>query len=108
MAGERLPKTVSVDVLFDLSEFFKIFGDATRIRVVKILLDGERSVGDLSEQLSLEQSVVSHQLRILRTAGLVRPRRDGRKVIYALDDEHIGQIFNVGLAHILHKRRGRK
>ena len=48
------------------------------------------------------------QLRILRTAGLVRPRRDGRKVIYALDDEHIGQIFNVGLAHILHKRRGRK
>lgn len=99
-------QNVSVDTLFELSEFFKFFGDTTRIRIIQILLSGEMSVNDIAEKLSLEQSVVSHQLRILRTANLVKPRRDGRKMFYSLDDEHIGMIFTTGLSHILHKREG--
>ena len=95
---------VSMDVLFELSEFFKFFGDTTRIRIIHLMLLGEISVNDIAEKLNLEQSVVSHQLRILRTANLVKPRRDGRKMFYSLDDEHIGLIFNTGLTHILHKK----
>lgn len=97
---------VSVDTLFELSEFFKFFGDTTRIRIIHILMSGEISVNDIAEKLGLEQSVVSHQLRILRTANLVKPRRDGRKMFYALDDDHIGVIFETGLSHILHKKKG--
>ena len=95
---------VSLDTLFELSEFFKFFGDTTRIRIIHLMLSGEISVNDIAEKLNLEQSVVSHQLRILRTANLVKPRRDGRKMFYSLDDEHIGLIFNTGLTHILHKK----
>ena len=95
---------IPVDVLFELSEFFKFFGDTTRIRIIHLMLSGELSVNDIAEKLNLEQSVVSHQLRILRTANLVKPRREGRKMFYSLDDEHIGLIFNTGLTHILHKK----
>lgn len=95
---------LSLDTLFELSEFFKFFGDTTRIRIIEILLSGEISVNEIAEKLQLGQSAVSHQLRILRTAGLVKPRRVGRTVFYALDDEHIGLVFNTGLAHILHKK----
>lgn len=97
-------KPLSLDTFFELSEFFKFFGDTTRIRIIEILLSGEISVNEIAEKLQLGQSAVSHQLRILRTAGLVKPRRVGRTVFYALDDGHIGLIFNTGLAHILHKK----
>ena len=99
-----IEKSLSLDTLFELSEFFKFFGDTTRIRIIEILLAGEISVNEIAEKLQLGQSAVSHQLRILRTAGLVKPRRVGRTVFYALDDEHIGLIFNTGLAHIMHKK----
>ena len=105
ISGEKQEKTgLSLDTLFELSEFFKFFGDTTRIRIIEILLSGEISVNEIAEKLQLGQSAVSHQLRILRTAGLVKPRRVGRTVFYALDDEHIGLIFNTGLAHIMHKK----
>ena len=97
-------KPLSLDTFFELSEFFKFFGDTTRIRIIEILLSGEISVNEIAEKLQLGQSAVSHQLRILRTAGLVKPRRVGRTVFYALDDGHIGLIFNTGLAHIMHKK----
>ena len=100
----HINKSLSLDTLFELSEFFKFFGDTTRIRIIEILLSGEISVNEIAEKLQLGQSAVSHQLRILRTAGLVKPRRVGRTVFYALDDEHIGLIFNTGLAHIMHKK----
>lgn len=90
--------------LYDLSELFKVFGDTTRIRIIAALLDGEKCVYNLSEALSMGQSAISHQLRILRSAGLVRPRRDGKTVYYSLDDEHIELIYNIGLAHINHKK----
>ncbi len=99
-----IDKNLSLDTLFELSEFFKFFGDTTRIRIIEILMSGEISVNEIAEKLQLGQSAVSHQLRILRTAGLVKPRRAGRTIFYSLDDEHIGMIFKTGLAHILHKK----
>ena len=99
-----IDKPLSLDTLFELSEFFKFFGDTTRIRIIEILMSGEISVNEIAEKLQLGQSAVSHQLRILRTAGLVKPRRAGRTIFYSLDDEHIGMIFKTGLAHILHKK----
>ena len=100
-------QNVNLDTLFELSEFFRIFGDTTRIRIIQLLMEHDVSVNAIADMLGLEQSVVSHQLRILRTANLVKPRREGRKMFYALDDEHIGEIFNTGLAHILHKKKGK-
>ena len=90
--------------LYDVAELFKVFGDSTRIRILSALLDHELCVCDLAELLGMGQSAISHQLRILRTAGLVRPRRDGKTMYYALDDEHVHSIFAAGLQHILHKR----
>ncbi len=94
----------SLEVLFELSEFFKFFSDTTRIRIIEILLNGEISVNEIAEKLNLGQSAVSHQLCLLRTAHLIRPRKEGRTVFYALDDDHIGLIFQTGLTHILHKK----
>ncbi|HHX16034.1 MAG TPA: winged helix-turn-helix transcriptional regulator [Fibrobacter sp.] len=98
----------SLEILFELSEFFKFFGDTTRIRIIATLLAGEICVNEIAEKLNLSQSAVSHQLRFLRTGNLVRPRREGRTVFYSLDDEHIGMIFNTGLTHILHKKGAKK
>ena len=97
-------KIPDAQTLYDLAELFKVFGDTTRIRIIAALLDGEMCVYNLSEALEMGQSAISHQLRILRSAGLVRPRREGRTVYYSLDDEHIQLIYNIGLAHINHKK----
>ncbi|MCQ2486003.1 MAG: metalloregulator ArsR/SmtB family transcription factor [Clostridia bacterium] len=94
---------VDDETLCDLAELFKVFGDSTRIRIISALMDGEMCVYHLSEKLNVGQSAVSHQLRILRSAGLVRPRRDGKEIYYSLDDEHVQEIYSAGLAHILHK-----
>ncbi len=93
----------NIEVLYDLSELFKVFGDSTRIRILMALAGGEMCVLHLAEHLSMGQSAVSHQLRILRTSGLVRPRREGKTVYYALDDDHVKEILGAGLEHILHK-----
>lgn len=97
-------KIPDAQTLGNLAELFKVFGDTTRIRIIAALLDGEMCVYNLSEALEMGQSAISHQLRILRSAGLVRPRREGRTVYYSLDDEHIQLIYNIGLAHINHKK----
>ena len=91
--------------LYELAELFKVFGDSTRIRIISALMDGEMCVYHLSERLGAGQSAVSHQLRILRASGLVRPRREGKEIYYSLDDEHVEEIYSAGLAHILHKNR---
>lgn len=96
--------TVSVNELYDLSELFKVFGDSTRIRILDALLENDLCVFHLCEKLDMEQSAVSHQLRILKTAGLVRSRKDGRTVCYSLDDEHVQEILSSGLKHIMHKK----
>lgn len=95
-----------IEVLYDLSELFKVFGDSTRIRILTALTAGEMCVLHLAEHLNMGQSAVSHQLRILRSSGLVRPRREGKTVYYALDDDHVREILEAGLEHILHKRSG--
>lgn len=97
-----------IEALYDLSELFKVFGDSTRIRIIAALLQGEMCVYHLAEFLDMGQSAISHQLRILRSSGLVRPRREGKTIFYSLDDEHIEMIYNMGLAHILHKKGNHK
>ncbi len=92
-----------IEALYDLSELFKVLGDTTRIRIIAALLEGEMCVYHLASFLEMGQSAISHQLRILRSAGLVRPRRDGKTIFYSLDDKHIELIYNIGLAHIKHK-----
>ena len=78
--NRKVAKTeVSDDVLYDLAEVFKVFGDSTRIRIISALMDGEMCVYHLSEKLNMGQSAISHQLRILRGAGLVRPRKEGKE-----------------------------
>ena len=93
-----------IETLYNLSEFFKVFGDTTRIQILCALFEKERCVSDLAELLSVGQSAVSHQLRLLRSARLVRTRREGKSIYYALDDDHIRLIFEQGLSHVLEKR----
>ncbi len=91
----------SEEELYDLAELFKVFGDTTRIRILYELFGGELCVGDIVERLSMTQSAISHQLRVLKTNRLVRSRRDGKTVYYALDDEHVRDIIEKGVEHIL-------
>jgi DNA-binding transcriptional ArsR family regulator len=86
--------------LYELSEFFKVFGDSTRIKILFALFTSEICVYDIAALLGMNQSAVSHQLRILKQAGLVKFRRDGKVVYYSLDDEHIQQIVHQALTHL--------
>ncbi len=88
------------ELLIDLADFFKIFGDTTRIRILSALFITEMCVCDLSEVLGVSQSAMSHQLKILRQANLVKFRKEGKSVFYALKDEHVKQILDMGISHI--------
>ena len=90
------------ETLFDLAELFKVFGDTTRVKILFALFTAEMCVCDITAVLGLTQSAVSHQLRVLKQARLVKCRREGKMVYYSLDDEHVKQIFDQGLAHISH------
>lgn len=94
---EKLPKE---ETLYDLAELFKVFGDSTRIKILCALFESEMCVCDLSALLNISQSAISHQLRVLKSARLVKFRRAGKVIYYSLDDEHIKQIFDAGLHHI--------
>lgn len=83
-----------------LAETFKLLGDHTRVRILDALSKEELCVCDLANLLGLTASAVSHQLRLLRSVRLVRPRRDGRMVFYALDDQHIISLFQEGMRHV--------
>ena len=91
------------DKLYDLAEFFKVFGDTTRIRIICALFKAEMCVCDIAHTLGMSHSSISHQLRVLKNAKLVKPRRDGKTVYYSLDDEHVQTIFDQGLLHLNHK-----
>ena len=88
------------DKFSDLAELFKVFGDGTRLRILSVLLDGERSVGDVSDLLDMTPSAISHQLNLLRRSKLVKTRREGRSVYYSLDDDHVSAILSCGIEHI--------
>jgi len=88
------------EVLYDLADFFKVFGDSTRIRILCALIFSEMCVCDLSVLLSMNQSAISHQLRLLKQMNLVKYRRDGKVVYYSLKDEHVKTIFEQGFVHL--------
>lgn len=88
------------DSLFDLAELFKIFGDSTRVKILYVLFEEETCVCDVAEALNMTVSAISHQLRILKNAKLVKFRRDGKRVLYALDDDHVRRILALGLEHV--------
>ena len=94
---DLLPKD---EVLYDLAELFKAFGDSTRVKLLCALFESDMCVCDLAAILGISQSAVSHQLRTLKASRLVKFRRDGKVVYYSLDDEHIKSIFNQGFEHI--------
>jgi len=85
-----------------LAELFSALSDASRVRLISLLMEGEMSVSALAEELKMTESAVSHQLRGLRQMHLVRARKDGRQVFYSLDDDHVSKLFSVGLDHVEH------
>jgi Predicted transcriptional regulators len=97
MVKEKMPDEEN---LYDLAELFKVFGDSTRIRILWALAESEMCVCDISILLNMTQSAISHQLRVLKQARLVKHRKDGKVVYYSLDDAHVKQIFDQGLVHI--------
>lgn len=88
------------EVLYDLAELFKVFGDSTRIKILYSLFETELCVYDIARLLNLSQSSVSHQLRILKTSKLVKFRREGKSIFYSLDDEHVREIISMGMEHV--------
>ena len=83
-----------------LSTFFKIFGDHTRLRVLNLLSEKACCVGEIAENLGMEQSAISHQLKVLKNHDLVRTKQEGKQIYYMLSDDHIMKIFKTGLEHI--------
>ncbi len=94
-------KMPELEVLFELADLFKVFGDSTRLRIMYTLFEDEHSVGEIAESLGMEQSTISHQLRVLRTNKLVKIRREGKQIYYSLDDDHVKKIIEMGLDHVL-------
>ena len=88
------------EMLYDLAELFKVFGDTTRIKILYALFAKEMCVCDIADLLGMTHSAISHQLRVLKQARLVKFRKEGKTVYYSLDDSHISQIFDCGLNHI--------
>lgn len=88
------------EMLYDLAELFKVFGDTTRIKILYALFSNEMCVCDIASLLGMTHSAISHQLRVLKQARLVKFRKEGKVVYYSLDDNHISQIFDCGLNHI--------
>ncbi|MGM0379544.1 MAG: ArsR/SmtB family transcription factor [Bacillota bacterium] len=88
---------------FDLADFFKVFGDSTRIKIIFVLLKSEMCVCDIASTLDMSQSAISHQLRVLRNNRLVKYRKEGKTVYYSLDDAHVEKIFDQGYEHLNHK-----
>ncbi|WP_303740670.1 ArsR/SmtB family transcription factor [Lutispora saccharofermentans] len=91
------------DLLYDISDLFRVFGDSTRVKILHVLFEAEMCVCDIAALLNMNQSAISHQLRILKDARLVKNRRDGKVIYYSLDDEHVKHIFDQAMAHIKHR-----
>ena len=85
-----------------LADLFSALSDPTRLRIISVLLDSEMNVGEIAAQLEMTESAVSHQLRGLRHMRLVRARKNGRQVYYALDDDHVARLYRLGLEHVDH------
>lgn len=88
------------ELLYDLADLFRVFSDTTRIKILYALMGRELAVGDIAEATDASQSAVSHQLRTLKQAHLVKFRRDGRNILYSLADDHVYTMLNQGMSHI--------
>lgn len=95
--GETMPDD---ELLYDLADLFKTFGDTTRIKILYTLMNGDMYVGDIAKIVGVSQSAVSHQLRVLKQARLVKFARDGKNVTYSLADDHVYAMLSQGLTHI--------
>ena len=89
--------------LKDLSEFYKVFGDTTRLKILEVLLEKEMSVTEISDKLNISQSAISHQLRMLRNLNLVKTKKIGQSVLYSISDNHVKVILEYGIEHIKEK-----
>ena len=96
-------KNINENTLYDTAELFKVFGDSTRIKILYLLINNELSVSDISSNLNMNQSAISHQLKILKNNKLVKNKRDGKVVLYSLNDNHVNTIIKQGLEHIQEK-----
>lgn len=106
MAGFEAKRDVTENELIDMAELFKVFGDSTRIRILYTLMREEISVGEIAERLAMTQSAISHQLRILKHANLIRARRDGKAMLYSLADDHVKMIIAMGKEHVEERQKG--
>ncbi len=97
---EHMPQE---ETLYDLADIFKVLGDSTRVKILSALFQAEMCVCDIAALLGMTQSAISHQLRVLKQARLVKYRKDGKVVYYSLEDEHVKSIFDQGLVHIAEK-----
>lgn len=88
------------EILYDLAELFKIFGDSTRIKILYVLFESEMCVCDIAQLLGMSQSAISHQLRSLKQSKLVKYRREGKTVFYSLSDSHVRTILDQGMEHV--------
>lgn len=91
---------ISEDNIYNLAELFKVFGDSTRIRILLLLQEREASVNEIANELNMNQSAISHQLKNLKHSKLIKNRRDGQTIYYSLDDDHVYKIIEMGLAHV--------
>lgn len=98
--GYIIAEMPNEDLLIDLADFFKVIGDSTRIKILYAISKKEICVSDIANVLNMNQSAISHQLRILKASRIVRYKKIGKQVYYALDDDHIKYLFSMGLEHI--------
>lgn len=96
-AIEQMPDE---EPLYDLADLFKVFADTTRIKILYALMGQDLSVGDIAEVVGVSQSAVSHQLRSLKQAHLVKFQREGKQVVYSLSDDHVYTMLSQGLTHV--------
>ena len=96
----QTPGELDGQELENLTALFAAFSDTTRVRIMKVLMEGEICVGDLAQSLEMTQSAVSHQLKVLKQARLVKGRREGKQILYSLDDDHVFLILAAGVQHI--------
>lgn len=95
-----LDKMPPDEMLYDLAELFKVFGDSTRIKILYALFESELCVNDISTLLGITQTAASHQLRVLKTNKLVKARKNGKMIFYSLSDDHVYKIISQGMEHI--------
>ena len=100
VVNEVKKKIPEDEMIYDLAEFFKVFADSTRMKIIYALMENELCVCDIASIVQTTQSAISHQLRLLKQAKLVKFRKEGKVVYYSLDDDHISQIVKKGREHI--------